>query len=250
MSVVHFLPEPSVTFCCRQCFIQQENRFFVYCAILTETFCQVFQFDRDGVMFSDRINIHESCCCFVRVILALASPDLKALGFDTSIQWCQGKRYLSMPSHADSELVRYEIRNQKASFLRRSIRGRGTLCWNVTHPVTKEKYLAKDCWRSANRTPEWELLEMAKGLDGVGQMIDYWEPLGVSISGLRGSGAQGVRDRTFCRVLLKRYGKSIRHFGDQKKLLYTFRDAIAGQSLLDSIPSVSNDLFRPSKPME
>ncbi|EDR03779.1 uncharacterized protein LACBIDRAFT_306822 [Laccaria bicolor S238N-H82] len=215
----------------RQCFIQQENRFFVYSAILTETFIQLFQFDRAGVMFSGKINIHIHPRSFVHIILTLASQDPVALGFDKSIHWRNSKRYLSMD--VENELVEFEIKKLKASFLRRAIRGRGTCCWNVVNPKTKEEYLAKDCWRSANRTPEWELLEKAKGLDGVGQMIGYWEP-GFSVGRLRGIGRDtpGFRDRDFCRVLLERYGKPIHQFDDRKKLLYALRDAISGHQNL------------------
>lgn len=185
-------------------------------------------------MYSKRINIHHHPRYFVRIILALASPDPEALGLDTSIQWCDGKRYLIMPTRAEKELVRYEIENHKACFLRRAIRGRGTCCWNVINPKTGDKYLAKDCWRSVDRTPEWELLEMAKGLEGVGQMIDHWEPEGMSISCLRGidRDTPNFRDRTFSRVLLERYGKPIHQFDNKKQLLYAFRDAIAGESIL------------------
>jgi hypothetical protein len=185
-------------------------------------------------MYSKRINIHHHPRHFVRIILALVSPDPETLGLDTSIQWCEGKRYLIMPTRAENELVRYEIENHKACFLRRAIHGRGTCCWNVIDPKTGDKYLAKDCWRSVDRTPEWELLEMAKGLEGVGQMIDHWEPEEMSISCLRGidRNTPNFRDRTFCRVLLERYGKPIHQFDNKKQLLSAFRDAIAGKSIL------------------
>lgn len=93
----------------------------------------------------------------------------------------------------ENKLVRYENEKHKTCFLRRTIRGRGTCCWNVIDPITKEKYVAKDCWCSADRSPEWELLEKAKGLDGVGQMIDYWEPKGLSISRVRGIERGGLK---------------------------------------------------------
>ena len=181
-------------------------------------------------MFSERINIHNHPRSFVRIILTLASRDPEALGFDTSIHWLHNERYLSMQSHAENKLVDYQINKSKASFLRRAIRGRGTCCWNVVNPRTKEEYLAKDCWRSANRAPEWVLLEKAKGLNGVGQMVDYWEPE-LSVGRLRGidRDTPGFRDRDFCRVLLERYGKPIHQFDDQKGLLYAFRDAISGK---------------------
>ena len=215
----------------RQCFIQQKNRHFVYSLIMTEKKAQLFHFDRSGVFHTIEINIHEEPAAFVRIVLGICSPDDKVVGFDTSIFWHEDKRYLRTLDENQKEIV-YTLLKQPALFFRRTIRGRGTICWQGLDGDGRA-VIVKDSWRSKDRNPEWELLKEVKGLAGVGQMVG-WEESGVTTSKLRHfdedklSAFVDFRDRLFCRITMEAYGKTIDYFRSRHEFLYAFRDAIAG----------------------
>ena len=215
-----------------QCFIQQKNRRFVYSLIVTENNIQLFHFDRSGSFHTIRVNIHEEPAVIVRIVLGISSPNDQAVGFDTSVFWEGDTRYIKTLDENKAE-IRYPLSNPAASFSRRAIRGRGTICWKG-HDEKGRPVIIKDAWRSKDRTPEWELLKEVKGLEGVGQMV-AWEEDDLTTSKLRGFDLEKLstfldfRDRIFSRITLEAYGKTIDHFQSREEFLYAFRDAVAGK---------------------
>ncbi|KAF8953523.1 hypothetical protein BDZ97DRAFT_1872005 [Flammula alnicola] len=228
----------------RQLFIQQSNRKFVCCPIITEKYARLYIFDRSGVHVhqSSPIHIHQEATDFVRLILGVSSPDDSVIGFDTSIYWLGDKRVLETVD-ADKNPVTLTLEPEKPIFYRRTIRGRGTCCWKAKDDEGKV-VLVKDAWRSRGRTAEWKLLEAVKGLAGVGQMIAYEDNDDQHISTLRGITVfvEGFCDRTFSRLILEYYGPPIEGFETPQDLLFACHDAIAGHQNLLNIGILHRDV--------
>ncbi|KAF8955208.1 hypothetical protein BDZ97DRAFT_1674590 [Flammula alnicola] len=242
----------------RQLFVQQSNRKFVYCPIITEKYVRLYIFDRSGAHVHNfsPINIHEDAIDFVRIILGVSSPDDSAIGFDTSICWTGDKRILKTLDE-DKNPVTLTLESEQPIFYRRTIRGCGTCCWKARDNEGKV-VLVKDAWRSRGRTPEWKFLEAAKGLAGIGQMISYEDNDDEHISTARRLApfVRGFYDRTFCRLTLEHYGPSIEGFKTPQDVLFAYRDAIAGhqnlwnKGILHRDVSINNILIgRPGSPV-
>jgi hypothetical protein len=118
---------------------------------------------------------------------------------------------------------------------------RGTTCWTVRDPETKEELIVKDCWREEGAPPEFENLKKARNVAGVVQMISYeghrrqTKDFGVSRyfprkerkkSSMKIAMAQNLIQS---RVVVEQYGRDLRYFESEKQLLCAIRDAIAGK---------------------
>ncbi|PPQ94988.1 hypothetical protein CVT25_003740 [Psilocybe cyanescens] len=125
----------------------------------------------------------------------------------------------------------YDVTNMR--FVRRTVTGRGTVCWDAVDAETGQAVLIKDSWRYSRRIAEWKLLMQTKDMDGVGQMIAFEDRSQSSIVHFRHFICYGFprsysHNRIFSRIVLQAYGQSIRHFDSKLHLLYAFRDAVAG----------------------
>lgn len=219
----------------RQIFIQQPNRRFVRLLVLSEEHFRLFHFDRSGVQYSPYINFHDDPHTFVRLILGLSSPNESDVGLDTSIQWTieNGKKIggTLTTSGADGTDVAYPLLNVEPFFTTGSLCGRSTICWRVRDPASSEELVVKDSWKSEEHLSEHIYLQDAFDIPGVVQMISF-EHNRDQTKRLRGFGdflPEGFRNRVETRVVMKAYGKSLRHFSSARQLLCALRDAIAGK---------------------
>ncbi|KAJ3504859.1 hypothetical protein NLJ89_g7722 [Agrocybe chaxingu] len=233
-----------------RCFAEQGNRLYVYSLAMTEEEVLPLQYDRNGVLCANGVNIHDRPEDFVRLILLVCSPDCATLGFDTSVYWKGSKRYIRTAGE-ENELVEYEILDSRHFFYRRELCGHGTVCWRVKDPEGRLRII-KDNWLIEGCDAEKDLLLKLKGVDGVGQIVAYEEQKW-TISMLRGmedhTEDDGRADRLFRRVILEAYGKPIDKFKDRIELLYAFRDAVAGhqnmwkQNIIHRDISINNILI-------
>ncbi|KAF9549926.1 hypothetical protein CPC08DRAFT_715355 [Agrocybe pediades] len=224
----------------RQLFIQQHNRKFVFTVLLSQKRARLYLFDRSGACYSNVININKDAAAFVRIILGVCSPTCADVGFDTDIYWSTHhlRHIRTLDGNQPNETV-YEIKGEdgKPYCHRETIMGRGTMCWKVDDGL-----LIKDQWTSEERTPESELLERAKGLAFVGQMVSF--VTGTSTAELRSFNKlendtsdknkekKTFGNRLFRRVTLKNGGKPLEGFTTPEEVLYALRDAIQGHKNL------------------
>ncbi|KAF6747081.1 hypothetical protein DFP72DRAFT_1075724 [Ephemerocybe angulata] len=220
---------------CRQIFIKQLNRNFVRTLVITEKRVRLIHFDRSGVYMSDFIDFHENPALFVRLVLRLTSPDEELLGFDTSVKWTVDEESGNTTVDSDGQEITYNLNMDEEIFVRASIRGRGTVCWPATHPVSGRSVLIKDSWRTATRESESKYLEAAKGIEGVAQMISYHD-FCADTENYRPSDCEhdGFHNCTKLRVVLEYYGKNVWNFKSRFELVATFRDAL-GDYLYQSV---------------
>lgn len=213
---------------------------YVQCLLLSEKTCRLVHFDRSGAQVSPRFNIHTEPADFVRLIVALTSPNEKAIGFDDSIQWTidptTGMKiagtlaYKAGPNKADKKVYSLVDIEPIATHI---IRGRATTCWSVEDPETGEKFVVKDSWTSAERTPEYELLMKATDLNlqGVCEYVSHQTGRGQTRDFRCKISVQGplFRSRVASRILMKAYGKPVQHFKTVLQLLSALYDAISGK---------------------
>ncbi|KAJ2916708.1 hypothetical protein MD484_g3714, partial [Candolleomyces efflorescens] len=236
-SYTHHLPYHAAY--AKHIFALQPNRMFVRTLVLTENQACLFHFDRSGAQYSPVFNIHDEPATFIRLILGLCSSDERTLGFDDTIQWeveAHGsKRGRTLRTVAgDGTITTYQLATSAAPFTRENVRGRGTTCWSAKDSEGNS-LIVKDYWILDGQETEAKLLEEAKGLRGICQMVSYEENR-FQTKDLRGNVQElesgSFRNRKLTRIVMKAYGPSIEKFTSVAQLLAALRDAIAAHKLL------------------
>jgi len=164
------------------------------------------------------------------VVQFLASPDLVSLGFDSSIFWDQGKRYIEVLS--GRRTTKYEV--EGVLYRSSSMFGRCSTCWSVRDTGTRELVVIKDGWHDDDLDEEADFLKLTNEgkVPGVARLILRDEsfttsPLTTnSIRQRQGLSVSEFTDRVFTRIVLQQYGPTIRHFTSGLHLLQIMRDAI------------------------
>ena len=215
----------------RHIFREQPNRIHVRSLIITEKRARLVHFDRAGSQITPPIDIHEQPETLVRLVVGLSSTNERTLGLDDGIQWTivdgrksQGTLATTGPS---GERKVFPILEQ-IPIPRDWISGRATTCWRVQDPDTEEEFVVKDSWRPGDRVAEYELLEVAKGVPGVVQMVAYEPGRGETKDFRCPSTAGKFLNRIATRLTMKCCGGSIETFKSTLQLLCALRDAIAG----------------------
>ncbi|TFK66136.1 hypothetical protein BDN72DRAFT_880467 [Pluteus cervinus] len=233
----------------RQCFIDQPNRLKVYAAVLNESTMWLVQYDRSGITYSAPCNIHEDPHTFVRIILGLASSE-SLVGFDTSIFWQKGKLWIRAKNPKGRPVV-YSVKGNAPIDNRNVLVGRATRCWRVTDPYTQKEYVLKETWRLIGDEPEVNLLEVVRGLPGVGQLVAVEEDSTKTTAHFRDSSHPHPlpTDRIWCRLTLEAYGECLEKFTDGLQLLEAYRDIVLAilnlweRNVLHRDISINNVLF-------
>ncbi|KAJ7183206.1 hypothetical protein C8R46DRAFT_884433, partial [Mycena filopes] len=231
----------------REVFIQQSNRRHVFIPFMTAKEIRVLRFDRAGCYYSKRINFHTDALFFVKLVVLLSSFNEELLGFDTSIYWKDGQRFMKMtpPELFNGATGCWEVNTKELVFAladepvfsRRTIRSRGTVCWSAEYEG--RQYIVKDYWRAHGRARESEFLKDLADVDGVGQMFTFADDR-ESIKAQRGfedgatmvsdSGSRPVLDRWFMRLVLLKYGGTLETASSPRQLLCAVRDIVKGHS--------------------
>ncbi|TEB19365.1 hypothetical protein FA13DRAFT_1697931 [Coprinellus micaceus] len=235
----------------RQIFAHQPNRKFVRCLLVSEKTFRLVHFDRSGAEVSQRFNIHAHYAEFVRIVVALASPDEAAIGFDTSIQWTidplTGRKIAGTLQSRQRTNGRKRA-TKKTYYLvevhpiaRHIIRGRATTCWLVAEVPENwtQTFVVKDSWTSAGRTEEQFLLVQAAELklQGVCEYVSHETKRGET-KDFRSDGSKNnilFSNRVAARVIFKAYGKHLQSFKTTLQLLMALYDAISGHAQLSVV---------------
>ncbi|RXW16169.1 hypothetical protein EST38_g9687 [Candolleomyces aberdarensis] len=234
----------------RQVFIQQPNRMFVRCLIITQRRARLFHFDRSGVQYSPLFDYHARPQLFIQLVLGLCSTDESVIGLDKSFQWITGPQGVKLGGiletvHNDKTVIKYDLDMEEEIFSRTSIRGRGTVCWPVKDFKTGERFLVKDYWMSEGRTPEYELLEKVRYTPGLCHMISHEEGR-AETKDFRGDPCAFTRgkfhSRKSIRITIKFYGTSIDNFKSPEDMLSALRDAIQAHQVLYSMGILHRDI--------
>ncbi|KAJ3499925.1 hypothetical protein NMY22_g19439 [Coprinellus aureogranulatus] len=211
----------------------QPNRYFVRTLVLTERHFRLVHFDRAGAELTPFIDIHRNAATFIRLVAGLASTSERELGIDDSIRWeivdgrkAKGRITTTM---SGGERKTYPIL-ERIPTPRDGLFGRATTCWRVQDPETLEELVIKDSWRPSGRPPEYELLELVKGIPGVVQMVDSEHDRGETKDYRCRSTIDLYENRISTRVILKSYGPPIEFFTSPIQVLCAIRDAVAGET--------------------
>ncbi|KAJ3525594.1 hypothetical protein NMY22_g10509 [Coprinellus aureogranulatus] len=218
----------------RQILIQQPNRKYVRTAVFTEHCVRVIHFDRSGAKYGPWINIHQDPYTFVRLVLGLSSTREELLGLDTTVQWTikKGRKVEGTIKMIDSqgEDLTFDLIDVHPVFIRAALRGRGTTCWHARKRGGNddETVLIKDAWRSEGRASEHILLEEVKGVNGVAQLLHYHDHRAETkeFRGAQAPGQPKFFNRLWLRVVMKQYGRSLKHFTSELQAVGALRDTI------------------------
>ncbi|KAJ7075159.1 hypothetical protein B0H15DRAFT_806386 [Mycena belliarum] len=229
----------------REVFIHQPNRRFVYVSLMTGQVIRILRFDRAGCYHSQPIDFHKNAKFFVKLVILLGSLNEDLLGFDTSITWLGGQRVLKMrppelfnPTtgawEANTEDLAFTLAPQPV-FARRTIRSRGTVCWDAEYKG--QYYIIKDYWRADGRAYESAFLKKLAGIKGIGQMFAFDDDRETIKAGrgfemgtemLSSPKNICVLDRSFMRLVLRKYGDTLEKAPSARELLCAVHDIVAG----------------------
>ncbi|KAJ3507832.1 hypothetical protein NLJ89_g6081 [Agrocybe chaxingu] len=216
-------------FYAQEIFRAQGNRLFCFVLLVTEERCKLFYYDHGGCLETPAASIHANPTLLAWYLLLLSSPNNEVLGFDKTIRWNSKLNVRTLVTDNENrEDVQYRLLDPEPIFRPRKIRGRATTCWEV-EGKDGERKLVKDAWRKDASTiaPEWTMLQVTKGIEGVGEMIAYEQDW--SLDMLRHPFIHpDFENRIRVRTTMKAYGKSLDFFDSREQLLYAFRDAVAG----------------------
>ncbi|KAJ3503631.1 hypothetical protein NMY22_g18183 [Coprinellus aureogranulatus] len=158
----------------------------------------------------------------------------RAAALDTNVQWTikKGHKVAGTVKMVDSEGedLTFDLIDVHPVFIRAALRGRGTTCWHARKRGGNddETVLIKDSWRSDGRASEHTLLEEVKGVNGVTHMLHFQDHR-AETKDFRGSQShdQGkFHNRIWLRVVLKQYGRSLRHFSSELQAICALRDTL------------------------
>ncbi|KAF6760823.1 hypothetical protein DFP72DRAFT_881533 [Ephemerocybe angulata] len=237
----------------RQIFFRQLNRLFARSLLITETQVRLLHCDRSGAYKTTALNINDDPHTLVRLILGLSSPQEEILGLDTSVQWTikDGVKVAGTIRTVDEsgKGIAYQLRMDRPCVLTQAVLGRGTVCWMAKDQDGKQ-IIIKDAWRVDEQIPEYTLLERAKGIPGVVNMIAF-EDDRMQTKDLRPGSfvSDDFYNRTMSRVTMSCYGLHLYQFTSQRQMIAALRDAIQGHfnllraGVLHSDVSAENILF-------
>ncbi|KAJ2914300.1 hypothetical protein MD484_g6107, partial [Candolleomyces efflorescens] len=229
----------------RQLFIHQPNRRYVRSMALTERRARVYHFDRSGAQYTQLFDIHAEAYLFVRLVLGLCTTEERLLGLDDTVQWTVGANGIRTGGTlttigANNNPVVYRLSTSEKPWNRSSLRGRGTVCWPVKSR-NGEMLIVKDYWMTEGRTPEYELLELLKGIPGICQLVAYegWREQTKDFRGdTHDFPKHAFHNCIAIRLVLRAYGTSIDNFTSPEEMLAALRDVIAAHRIV-----VSKGLF-------
>jgi len=208
----------------------------VFGFILSRTSFQLVYFDRSGAVECMPLDIHLNAVQLVQTIRMMGDRDLSMLGFDPSVYWENGRRYVDVmgrtPGTRKVSLRKYEI--EHIIYQRPQLLGSGTTCWVVKAVGGVESVLMKDTWRDEGHNEE-EFLTLANKQNILGvvklHIIDQSRTRtgAPSISSLRHDQHIAVTgNRLFSRLILELQRPSVTHFDSGIHLLRGLRDAVSG----------------------
>ncbi|KAJ2916709.1 hypothetical protein MD484_g3713, partial [Candolleomyces efflorescens] len=179
---------------------------------------------------------------------AYANADERTLGFDDTVQWSTADGSKAEGTvrtvGSDGTIISYQLDTDQAPLARNNLCGRGTTYWAVKD-AEGNKLIVKDYWVCEDHDKEIKLLEEAKGLRGVCQIVSYEENR-FQTQNFRGNVEilknSAFRNRTSTRIVMKAYGPSIEKFTSVIQVLAALRDAIAAHRRLLSKGIIHRDI--------
>jgi len=197
-------------------------------------------FDRSGAVEAEAVDINKDPVTFVQLLAVLTGRKLENVGFDTTIFYEEGQRYIALPNtKADDKNNKFRI--QSIHFQRQDIVGRGTVCWDAVneseHREDWKRVLVKDAWVSCARETEDAFLWEAFGVEGVSQIVascGFPTTTYAHRTGIRGAAFDDFRSANHFRVVVKKEGTNVINFGTPLAFIKAFKTAIKGEFALES----------------
>lgn len=210
--------------------MQQKNRKFVFVLVMSEISVRLYQFDRTGLQQFPKFNYHKNPLDFLSLLIGLTAADDEACGFDTSIVWKGLYRYMRSINEKKAPFE-YKLDRVIPS---QDFTGMGMFWW-LAKDVRGTSLIIEETWRFADQQLVVELLDLIRGVDGVGQVLACEESFNTSQFRGPGSASTSVRPRVRSRIVFKGYENTLDKFKNRKEFLSGFRDAVAGTPYISAL---------------
>ncbi|KAF5326949.1 hypothetical protein D9619_005043 [Psilocybe cf. subviscida] len=126
---------------------------------------RIYVFDHSGRVSSEPFNLHDDPESLVHLLIGLLMYPTNLFGLDAAFTW-RGEHFLVKIKGAVYSLLECVFRSK-------TIRGRGTTCWRAVRDDDRDglEYAIKDMWTDTSRTPQADLLEILKGVEGITTLV-------------------------------------------------------------------------------
>jgi hypothetical protein len=120
--------------------------------------------------------------------------------------------------------------------------GMGTVWW-LANDVRGTSLVIEETWRFADQQSGVELLDLIRGVDGVGEVLACEESFNTFQFRGPGSASTPVRPRVRFRIVFKGYENAIDKFKTRNEFLNGFRDVVAGTPYISTLLFTINSCF-------
>ncbi|PQK08000.1 hypothetical protein BB8028_0001g00810 [Beauveria bassiana] len=176
----------------REVLTAQDTRRFVLGFTLCGSLMRLWEFDRLGEIGSEQFDINkvDGGLQFVATILGFLQMDEVQLGFDPTIITSNGKRYIEIERHGQTERLIIDEDMKRAP----CIAGRATTCWKAHHEEDPHTPLViKDSWQYTDREEEGKMLQEASD-KGVVNVARYYHHETICVNGADDDVQSNVRN--------------------------------------------------------
>ncbi|KAG9004951.1 hypothetical protein FRB90_010648 [Tulasnella sp. 427] len=274
---------------------EQCERNYFFTVFVSKTECRVFQWDRVGAHVSKPIDIHKQADLFIWVIGRLATMTPVELGYDEAfsnagrelssdrlpktltVKESPIRQYLdsdSRPEPLPSKPLLLELDKVLFGF-KDLLFNRATRVWRAFVIEDAQKWersstvIVKQCWNEDTRPNEGYLLQRAKGIKGIAQLVrmqecdhtfDYHKRFSSHVVGVlgvvkrRGKGkaanqsqatasTEGLTlERVLCRIVTDKEGRSLDEARDSLEVLSAAAQWIKALIDLDEVGIIHRDI--------
>jgi len=143
----------------REVFANQDTRRFALGFTLCKSFMRLWEFDRAGMVGSEKFDINKDGFRFVTMILGFLSMNEEQLGFDPTIITVGDKRFIQIERNGQQERLIIDELVKLAP----CIVGRATTCWKAHREGDDSgtPLVIKDSWQFPERQEEGEMIREA-----------------------------------------------------------------------------------------
>ena len=217
----------------RNTLIHQENRLFIIALLFDYFTLNIYIHDRSGIVGSHIVDILENRKDFLRFAIGVLFIEEKYLGFDTSMEEIDGRRYIYVNPSPSESPVKLEIK--KTISRQNGTHSEGTTLWlaqgclkdkdDINGTIERE-FIVKDFWSVVIDGSKGRKISERLEETGYTSHIVSWECIGESTGMVRDGGydesPSSPDNREHIRIVTSTIGELVDDLKTSEELLTTF----------------------------